>query len=152
MVWSVRFRSSATRSTWRSGPTGATWRCCARISTRSRAAARRTGGAEAPMTAPLTVSIPHRLGKEEAVRRLKGGMAHMATKLGALITIDQEVWEGDTLTFQMRGFGQSASGTINVFEDSIRIDVMLPWVLAKLGERFLPALKKETALLLEKKP
>jgi hypothetical protein len=104
------------------------------------------------MTAPLTVSIPHRLGKEEAVRRLKGGMAHMATKLGALITIDQEVWEGDTLTFQMRGFGQSASGTINVFEDSIRIDVMLPWVLAKLGERFLPALKKETALLLEKKP
>ena len=52
----------------------------------------------------------------------------------------------------MRGFGQSASGTIAVFEDSIRIDVMLPWLLAKLGERLLPALKKETTLLLEKKP
>jgi hypothetical protein len=56
------------------------------------------------MTTPLTVSVPHRLGKDEAVRRLKGGMSQMATKLDALITIEQEVWEGDTLTFQMRGF------------------------------------------------
>jgi len=104
------------------------------------------------MSAPLTVSVPHRLGKDEAVRRLKGGMSQMASRLGALITIEQEVWAGDTLTFQMRGFGQSASGTIAVFEDMIRIDVMLPWLLAKLGERLLPALKKETTLLLEKKP
>jgi hypothetical protein len=29
---------------------------------------------------------------------------------------------------------------------------MLPWLLAKLGERLLPALQKETTLLLEKKP
>ena len=35
------------------------------------------------MTTPLTVSVPHRLGKEEAVRRLKGGMSDMASKLGA---------------------------------------------------------------------
>jgi hypothetical protein len=103
------------------------------------------------MSTPLTVSVPHRLGKEEAVRRLKGGMSQMATRLGALITVEQEVWEGDTLTFQMRGFGQSASGTIAVFEDSVRIDVMLPWLLAKLGERLLPVLKKETTLLLENK-
>jgi len=104
------------------------------------------------MNAPLTVSIPHRLGKEEAVRRLKGGMSHIASNLGALITVEQEVWEGDTLTFQMRGFGQSASGTIVVFEDSVRIDVMLPWLIAKLGEKLLPALKQQTTLLLEKKP
>jgi hypothetical protein len=104
------------------------------------------------MNAPLTVSVPHRLGKEEAVRRLKGGLSQMANKLGALITIEQEVWSGDTLTFQMRALGQSASGTIAVYEESIRIDVMLPWLLAKLGERLLPALKKETTLLLGKKP
>ena len=39
-----------------------------------------------------------------------------------------------------------------LFEDTIRIDVMLPWLFAKLGERLLPALKKEATLLLEKKP
>jgi hypothetical protein len=104
------------------------------------------------MNAPLTVAVPHRLGKQEAVRRLKSGMSEMASKLGALITIEQEVWEGDTLRFQMRGLGQSAAGTIAVFEDSIRIDVTLPWLLAKIGERLLPALKKEATLLLEKRP
>ena len=103
------------------------------------------------MNAPLTVSVPHRLGKDEAVRRLKAGLARMAANLGALITIEQEVWSGDRLTFQMRGLGQSAAGTIEVFDDSIRIDVMLPWLLAKLGERLLPALRKEATLLLEKK-
>jgi len=103
------------------------------------------------MNAPLTVSVPHRLGKDEAVRRLKSGIGRMAANLGGLITIEQEVWTGDKLTFQMRGLGQSAAGTIEVFEDSIRIDVMLPWLLAKLGERLLPALRKEATLLLEKK-
>ena len=51
----------------------------------------------------------------------------------------------------MRALGQSAAGTIEVLEDSLRIEVTLPWLLAKLSEKFLPALKKETALLLEKK-
>ena len=77
------------------------------------------------MNAPLTVSVPHRLGKDEAVRRLKGGLARMAANLGALITIEQEVWTDDRLKFQMRGLGQSAAGTIEVFDDSIRIDVVL---------------------------
>lgn len=103
------------------------------------------------MNAPLTVSVPHRLGKAEAVRRLKGGLARMATNLGALITIEKEAWSGDTLTFQMRGLGQSAAGTIEVFEDSLRIDVMLPWLLTTLAERLVPALRKEATLLLEKK-
>src|ERR1043165_6767867 len=78
-------------------------------------------------------------------------MARMASNLGGLIAIEQEVWEGDKLTFQMRALAQSAAGTIEVFEDSIRIDVMLPWLLAKLGERLIPAMKREATLLLEKK-
>jgi len=103
------------------------------------------------MNAPLTVSVPHRLGKAEALRRLKGGLSRMAANLGGLITIEQEVWTGDRLDFQIRALGQSAAGTIEVFDDNIRIDVTLPWLLAKLGERLLPGLKKEATLLLEKK-
>ena len=103
------------------------------------------------MNAPLTVSVPHRLGKHEAVRRLKSGLARMASNLGTLITIEKETWSGDTLTFQMRGLGQSASGTIEVFEDTLRIDVMLPWLLATLAQRLAPALRKEATLLLERR-
>ena len=103
------------------------------------------------MGTPVTVSVPHRLGKEEAARRLKTGLSRMRGNLSALIAIEQEVWAGDKLTFQMRGLGQVAAGTIEVFDDNIRIDVTLPWLLARLSERILPAMKKETTLLLEKK-
>ena len=103
------------------------------------------------MSTPVTISVPHRLGKAEALRRLQTGLGRMRTNLGTLITIEQEVWSGDTLRFQMRGLGQTAAGTIDVLEDSLRIEVTLPWLLAKMAERLAPAMRREATLLLEKK-
>ena len=103
------------------------------------------------MTAPLVVSIPHRLGKEEAVRRLKTGLVQARTNFSHLLSVDEEVWNGDRLTFRLRALGQAASGTIDMAEDHLRLEVALPWLLAKLSERFVPAIRKEGALLLEKK-
>ena len=103
------------------------------------------------MTAPLVVSIPHRLGKQEAVRRLKTGLGQARTSFGHLMWVDEEVWNGDRLTFRMRALGQAASGTIDVTDDQLRLEVALPWLLAKLSERLVPAIRKEGTLLLEKK-
>jgi len=103
------------------------------------------------MGTPVTVSVPHRLGKEEATRRLKGGLTRMRTNLSALVAIEQESWAGDTLHFQARGLGQTAAGSITVFDDNLRIEVTLPWLLGKAAKWLLPTLRKETALLLEKK-
>ena len=85
------------------------------------------------MSTPVTISVPHRLGKDEAVRRLKSGLGTMRSNLSTLISIEQEVWSGDTLRFQMRGLGQTAAGTIEVFDDNVRIEVTLPWLLAQPG-------------------
>ena len=103
------------------------------------------------MGTPVTVSVPHRLGKEEATRRLKGGLTRMRTNLSALVAIEQETWAGDTLQFPTRGLGQTAAGSITVFDDNLRIEVTLPWLLAKFAERLQPALRREATLLLEKK-
>jgi hypothetical protein len=103
------------------------------------------------MTAPLVVSIPHRLGKQEAVRRLKNGLGQARTNFGHLLSIEEEVWNGDCLKFRVRSLGQSADGTIDVTEDQLRLEVSLPWLLAKLSERLIPAIRKEGTLLLEKK-
>jgi hypothetical protein len=103
------------------------------------------------MSTPVTASVPHRLGKAEALRRLKVGLGRAKGQFGALIAIEQEEWSGDTLRFQMRALGQSAAGTITVMEDSVLIAVTLPWLLAKVAERILPALRQRTTLLLEKK-
>jgi putative polyhydroxyalkanoic acid system protein len=100
---------------------------------------------------PITVIVGHRLGKAEAVRRLKEGFSRTKGQLGQMIAIEQETWEGDTLHFRMRALGQNAAGTIEVLEDALRIEVSLPWLLAKAAERLLPILRKEAALLLEKK-
>ena len=99
----------------------------------------------------VTVVVGHRLGKVEAVRRLKEGFARTRGQLGQMIAIEQETWEGDTLRFHLRALGQTATGTIEVLEDALRIELSLPWLLAKVAKRLLPILSKEATLLLEKK-
>ena len=103
------------------------------------------------MTTPLVVSIPHRLGRQEAVRRLKAGLGQARTSFGHVMSVDEEVWNGDSLTFRIRALGQSANGIIDVADDHLRLEVSLPWLLAKLSERLVPAIRKEGTLLLEKK-
>ena len=103
------------------------------------------------MSETVTVTINHRLGKVEAIRRLKDGFARTNGNLGAIIAIEQETWEGDTLRFRMRALGQSAAGSIQVLEDALRIEVSLPLLLAQAAKRLLPILRKEATLLLEKK-
>ena len=103
------------------------------------------------MSDTVTVIVGHRLGKIEAVRRLKEGLARTDGHLGAMIAIDQETWEGDTLRFRMRALGQTAAATIEVLEDALRIELSLPVLLAQAAKWLLPALRKQATLLLEKK-
>jgi Putative polyhydroxyalkanoic acid system protein (PHA_gran_rgn) len=98
----------------------------------------------------VTVIIGHRLGKVEAIRRLKEGFARTSGHLGPMIAIEHETWEGDTLRFHMRALGQTAAASIEVLEDALNIELSLPWLLAKAAERLLPILRKEATLLLEK--
>jgi len=99
----------------------------------------------------VTVIIGHRLGKVEAVRRLKDGFARTNSHLGAMIAMEQETWQGDTLRFRMRALGQSAAGSIEVLEDAMRIEVSLPSLLAQAAKRLVPILRKQATLLIEKK-
>ena len=103
------------------------------------------------MSAPLTVTISHRLGREEAVRRLKNGLTGIRANYSSLIAVDHEAWEGDKLSFSLRALGQAAAGSIEVFESHLQIEVTLPWLLAKFAERVVPTIRKEATLLLEKK-
>jgi len=102
------------------------------------------------MNETVTAVIPHTLGKAEAVRRLRDGFARAHGHLGP-IAIEQQTWEGDTLRFGMRALGQTATARIDVLEDALRVEVSLPWLLAKAAKRLLPILRKEATVLLEKK-
>jgi hypothetical protein len=103
------------------------------------------------MSEPLVVSIPNRLGKDEAIRRLKTGLAEVGTKFGHLFSVREQTWSGDHLNFQVNALGQSVSGSIDVGEDYVRLEVLLPWLLAWLAGTIQPLTRKEGTLLLEKK-
>lgn len=103
------------------------------------------------MSAPLTVSIPHRLGKEEAVRRLQSGLAKVRVNYGHLFNVQEETWTDNRLQFRVSALGQAVSGTLEVLEDRVDLQVFLPWLLARLAGAIQPLVRKEGTLLLEKK-
>ena len=100
---------------------------------------------------PLVVSLPHRLGKQEATHRLKTGLGDARANYGQLLAIEEEIWSGDSVQFRVRALGQSANGKIDVFDDHVLLEVTLPWLLAKFAEKLVPAIRKEGVLMLEKK-
>ena len=103
------------------------------------------------MSAPVVAVIPHRLGKEEALRRLREGLGRAQTGFDYVLKIEPPIWDGDRVRFQVRAFGQAAAASIEVFEREVRLELTLPWFLEKLADRILPALRRKTTALIEKK-
>jgi Putative polyhydroxyalkanoic acid system protein (PHA_gran_rgn) len=101
------------------------------------------------MSAPLIVSIPHRLGREEATRRLKAGLTRAAASV-PILQVDEEKWEGDRLVFRVRALGQTASGHLDVAEDHARLEVTLPWLLQHFAKAAQVAIRNRGNLLLTK--
>jgi Putative polyhydroxyalkanoic acid system protein (PHA_gran_rgn) len=102
------------------------------------------------MSAPLVVSIPHRLGREEATRRLKAGLTRAALNIPVL-KVDEERWDGDRMIFRVRALGQAASGHLDVADDHVRLEVTLPWLLQRFAEVAQAAIKSRGSLLLTKR-
>lgn len=102
------------------------------------------------MSKPLVVTISHSLGKDEAINRLKGGLAKASSTL-PMFSIDEEAWTGDRMTFRMSAMGHQAFGTVDVADKDVRIEVTLPWLLQRFSEMIQGAIKSKGQILLEHK-
>jgi hypothetical protein len=105
---------------------------------------------EAKMSAPLIVSIPHQLGREEAIRRLRGGLTRAASSF-PILKVDEERWDNDRMIFRVRAIGQAASGHIDVEDDHVRLEVTLPWLLQRFAEAAKTVISQRGNLLLTKR-
>lgn len=103
------------------------------------------------MSKAITLTIPHELGRTEARRRIDEGFASLAQHMGAAAGVLTKDWSGDHLNFAVAALGQRISGSIEVEDASVRLEVLLPNLLAMMAERVRGRLKKEGQLLLEKK-
>jgi hypothetical protein len=102
------------------------------------------------MPRPVVVTIPHRLGKTEAKRRLQAGFHNVRSNVGESFMVLKDDWAGDHLDFQASLLGQSTTGTVDVAEDHVRLEVQLPWVLAMLADKAKALVKRQGQLMLEK--
>jgi len=105
------------------------------------------------MARPVTVTISHDLGKEEARRRIEDGFGKLKNSMtGGMMFSFREEWTAeDQLDFNARGLGQNITGNIVVFPEHVRIEAVLPGLLATVAEAITGKMEKEGKLLLEKK-
>jgi len=99
---------------------------------------------------PLVISIAHKLGKEEALRRIRPALGK-ASESFPVLKVEEEVWSGDRLDFRVRALGQVAAGNVQVADDNVRLEVTLPWLLHKFGEAVQKTISGRGRILLEKK-
>jgi hypothetical protein len=102
------------------------------------------------MSAPLIVSIPHHLGREEAMRRLQAGLMRAAATIPVL-KVDEERWEDNRMIFRVRAMGQAASGHLDVADDHVLLEVTLPWLLQRFAQVAQAAIQNRGRLLLTKR-
>jgi putative polyhydroxyalkanoic acid system protein len=102
------------------------------------------------MDQPIEVELPHRLGKEEARRRIAGNMHKLRDQIPGGATHMDSSWAGDELSFNLSALGQTVAAQIGVEETKVRLRVMLPPMLAMFAGPIEAALtRKGSDLLLE---
>jgi hypothetical protein len=104
------------------------------------------------MSQPLLVSIPHRLGRLEARRRLDSGFGRLRLELNALISRLDYRWEGDILNFAASAMWQRITGRIEVLDDVVRVEIDLPWIMQLLRDTIAKRLRGRGVALLERPP
>ena len=103
------------------------------------------------MTAPLTLTIPHQLGRTEARRRIETGFAKSLTGLPGGMGHSSQRWEGDRLVFSASALAQTITGIVDVGDAAVTMQIHLPGVLGLIASGFRSRLQKAGQLLLEKK-
>lgn len=105
------------------------------------------------MSRPVTVNVPHSLGKEAARRQIAMGFSGITKQmtggmLGMMMISMQERWDGDRLNFEGGALGQKIIGRIDVLADSVVIQLDLPDFLVAMADRILSGVKQQTQTLL----
>jgi hypothetical protein len=102
------------------------------------------------MPEPLTVTISHTLGRDEAKRRIEGGLERIRTQLAPYITKLEVAWDSYRLDFRVAAMRQTVSGRIDVEDDTVRIEIALPFLLQVVANRLIARVEREGSLLLGK--
>jgi putative polyhydroxyalkanoate system protein len=100
------------------------------------------------MQQPIKVDLPHKLGRDEARRRIANNIHKLREHIpgGAQV---ESTWVGDDLDLGIQALGQAVQAKIGVEETKVRVEVMLPGMLAMFAGPIEAMLQKKGDVLLE---
>lgn len=102
------------------------------------------------MNKPIVVDLPHRLGAEEAKRRMQSRIGKLPDHIPGGGDVESH-WVGDRLNLRVTAMGQEVSGHIDVFEQKVTVELMLPAFLGLFAGKIEGLLRSRGAELLEDK-
>ena len=101
------------------------------------------------MQQPIQVDLPHKLGREEARRRIANNIHKLKDHIpGGAAQVDSS-WQGDELDLAVNALGQAVQAKIGVEESIVRVRVVLPGMLAMFAGPIEAMLQKKGNVLLE---
>ena len=108
-------------------------------------------GSQRDMNKTLRISLPHRLPRHEAVRRLQGGFAGLKQQFAQNLAQVEDKWTGDHMDLKATAFGQSVTARLDVRDSTVDVEIDLPWLFAMLAEKIKGQVVQAGTKLLEKK-
>ena len=104
------------------------------------------------MKKPVVVTLPHHHTKTEATKRIREGLDKLKPQLANFASSLEDEWQGDDLNFRMVMMKQAVTGRIHVMDQSVRVEVDLPWILAAIAGKVQGQIEKRgSQILIEKK-
>jgi len=101
---------------------------------------------------PLVVTISHRLGRDEAKRRIEGGLGAIRGELARYVKEIDYTWDGYRLDFRVSAMMQTITGRLEVYEEFVTVELALPRLLHLLARRITGRIEHRGAALLEGPP
>lgn len=103
------------------------------------------------MPTPITIHMPHQLGRVEARRRIETGFSNLLRQLPGSSGACSQQWDGDRLTFSIAALGQTISGLVDVLDAAVTMEIELPGVLGMIANGLKGRLQKAGQLLLTRR-
>jgi hypothetical protein len=102
------------------------------------------------MSNPIVVDLPHKLGAQEARRRIERNTDRLTDHIPGGASVGSR-WTGDRLDLDIDAMGQKVAARIDIQETIVRMTVTLPPGLAFFGGMIEPLIRSQGAAMLEDK-
>lgn len=100
------------------------------------------------MSQPIELDLPHKLGKDEARRRLADNVHRLSEHIPGGANV-QSGWTGDRLDLTVAALGEQVQAAMEVHDDRVHVRFTLPAMLGMFSGLIAGTLKAKGGILLE---